>query len=193
MIKSKGSSGYLSQVEGPKTPLDTNEPITPYIIGRELNLRKLPDRQWEWNPQPSEQLLPMTIKTSASTETAKAAYKDYCELFVRELVHHAPVLLSLTPACPLHRLEKTMISGKHSCNGRYQLLWPVTSDCVSASSCKVEKCQTLKLYTILDLHPFSRFSGNLVPLRFHSDHHFQKYPPSSGEYKANSSIPNCIG
>ena len=44
------------------------------IIGREYNLRKLPGRQWESNPQPSEQLRPMTIKTSASTETATAAY-----------------------------------------------------------------------------------------------------------------------
>ena len=44
------------------------------IIGRELNLRKLPGRQWESNPQPSEQLQPITIKTSASTETVTAAY-----------------------------------------------------------------------------------------------------------------------
>ena len=44
------------------------------IIGRELNLRKLPGRQWESNPQPSEQLRQITIKTSASTETATAAY-----------------------------------------------------------------------------------------------------------------------
>ena len=43
------------------------------IIGRELNLRKLPGRQWELNPQPSKQLRPMTIKTSASTETTIAA------------------------------------------------------------------------------------------------------------------------
>ena len=39
--------------------LSTNEP-TLYIIGRELNIRKLPGRQWETNPQPSEQLRPMT-------------------------------------------------------------------------------------------------------------------------------------
>ena len=43
---------------------------SPYIVGQELNLRKLPDRQWESNPQPSEQLWPMTIKARASTETA---------------------------------------------------------------------------------------------------------------------------
>ena len=50
--------------------LNTSEPTVPYIIGRELNLRKLPCRQWESNPQPSEQLRPIkTIKTSASTET----------------------------------------------------------------------------------------------------------------------------
>ena len=53
--------------------LNTNEPIAPYIIGRELNLRKLPGRQWESNPQPSEQLRPMTIKTCTSTETATTA------------------------------------------------------------------------------------------------------------------------
>ena len=58
--------------------LNTSEPIAPYIIGRELNLRKLPGRQWESNPQPSEQLRSMTIKTSASTETATTAYiKSY--------------------------------------------------------------------------------------------------------------------
>ena len=55
--------------------LNTNELTAPYIIGRELNLRKLPGRQWESNPQPSEQLRPMTIKTSASTETATTANK----------------------------------------------------------------------------------------------------------------------
>ena len=65
--------------------LNTSEPTTPYIIGRELNLRKLPGRQWESNPQPSEQLRPVTIKTSASTETATTAYttigKRICERF----------------------------------------------------------------------------------------------------------------
>ena len=54
--------------------LNTSEPTAPYIIGRELNLRKLPGRQWGSNPQPSEQLRPMTIKTSASTETDTTAY-----------------------------------------------------------------------------------------------------------------------
>ena len=33
--KSKGSSGNLTQVDGPTTPLDTNEPTAPYIIGVE--------------------------------------------------------------------------------------------------------------------------------------------------------------
>ena len=69
-IKSKCSSGNLTQVDGHKTPLDANEPTAPYIIAQDLNLRKLPGRQWESNPQPSEQLQPRTIKTSASTETA---------------------------------------------------------------------------------------------------------------------------
>ena len=50
--------------------LNTSEPTAPYIIGRELNLRKLPGRQWESCPQPYEQLRPKTIKTSASTESA---------------------------------------------------------------------------------------------------------------------------
>ena len=54
--------------------LNTSEPTAPYIIGRELNLRKLLGRQWESNPQPSEQLRPMTIKTNNSTETATTAY-----------------------------------------------------------------------------------------------------------------------
>ena len=42
--------------------LNTNEATAPYIIGRELNLKKLPGRQWKLNPQPSEQLRPMTDK-----------------------------------------------------------------------------------------------------------------------------------
>ena len=54
--------------------LITSEPTAPYIIGRELNLRIMPGRQWESNPQPSEQLRPMTIKTSASTETDTTVY-----------------------------------------------------------------------------------------------------------------------
>ena len=32
--------------------LNTSESTAPYIIGREFNLRKLPGRQWESNPQP---------------------------------------------------------------------------------------------------------------------------------------------
>ena len=35
--------------------LSTNEPTASYIIGREINLRKLLGRQWESNPQPPEQ------------------------------------------------------------------------------------------------------------------------------------------
>ena len=58
--------------------LNTSEPTTPYIICRELNLRKLPGRQWESNQQPFEQLRPMTIKTSASTETATTAFSYKC-------------------------------------------------------------------------------------------------------------------
>ena len=66
-IKFKGLSGNLTQVDGPKTLC--HKPTVLYIRGWELNLRKLPDQHWESNPQPSEQLQPMTIKTSASTET----------------------------------------------------------------------------------------------------------------------------
>ena len=54
--------------------LNISEPTAPYIIGRELNLRKLPGREWESNPQPSEQLRPMTIEISASTEMATTPY-----------------------------------------------------------------------------------------------------------------------
>ena len=39
----------------------------PYITS-EKNIRKLSGRQWESNPQPSKQLQPMTIPTSASAE-----------------------------------------------------------------------------------------------------------------------------
>ena len=53
---------------------NTSEPTAPYIIGRELHFSKLPGQQWESNPQSSEQLRPMTIKISASTETATTAY-----------------------------------------------------------------------------------------------------------------------
>ena len=61
--------GYRDQDQ-----LNTTEPTAPYIMGQELNLRKLLGWQWESNPQSSEQLRPMTIKTSASTEMATTAY-----------------------------------------------------------------------------------------------------------------------
>ena len=67
--------------------LNTTEPTAPYIIGRELNLRKLPGRQWESYPQPSEQLRPMTIKTSASTETATTASKCYTNRLFINVLH----------------------------------------------------------------------------------------------------------
>ena len=54
--------------------LNISEPTAPYIIGRELNLRKQLGRQWESCPQPYEHLRPKTIKTSASTESAMTAY-----------------------------------------------------------------------------------------------------------------------
>ena len=60
--------------------LNTSEPTAPYIIGRELNLRKTAGRQWESCPQPYEQLRPKTIKTSTSTESATTAYNCYSQL-----------------------------------------------------------------------------------------------------------------
>ena len=54
----------------PKTSLDANEPPVLYIVGRELNLRKLPDQPSEY----AEQLRPMTIMARISPEMATAAY-----------------------------------------------------------------------------------------------------------------------
>ena len=62
--------GHSSKTDRSRTPLFHVAQYGDDIIGRELNLRKLPGRQWESNPQSSEQLRPITIKTSASTETA---------------------------------------------------------------------------------------------------------------------------
>ena len=42
-MKSKGPSEHLTKVEEPKrakTPLNANEPTSPYIIGQELNLNE---------------------------------------------------------------------------------------------------------------------------------------------------------
>ena len=75
-IKSKGTRRKINPGCRVQDQLNTSEPTAPYIIDRELNIRKLPDRHWESNSQPSEQLRPMTIKTSASTETATTAYKS---------------------------------------------------------------------------------------------------------------------
>ena len=76
-IESKDTGRKWTQVYRVQDQLSANEPTAPYIIGRELNLRKLRGRRWESNPQPSEQLRPKTIKTSASTETATTAYCMY--------------------------------------------------------------------------------------------------------------------
>ena len=72
-IESKDTRRKWTQVVGSKTN-SIPVPTAPYIIDRELNLGKLLGRQWESNPQLSEQLRPMTIKTSASTETATTDY-----------------------------------------------------------------------------------------------------------------------
>ena len=87
-IKSGGSSWNWTKIDGSKTPLDDNEPTAPYITGWELNLRKLPDRQWESNPQPSRKLQPMTTKAGASTETVTVT----CNVSR----YHAPFPRSLT-------------------------------------------------------------------------------------------------
>ena len=76
--------------------LNTSEPTAPYVIGRELNLRKLPGRQWESNRQPSEQLRPMTIKTSASTETATTAYIMLALSFIICKIFKVKMCMTLT-------------------------------------------------------------------------------------------------
>ena len=75
--------------------LNTSEPTVLYIIGRELDLRKLSSRQWESNPQPSEQLRPMTIKTSASTETATTAYNVVYKPFAFANMSLSPYISSI--------------------------------------------------------------------------------------------------
>ena len=67
--------GHSFKTDRSRTPLFHVAQYGDDIIGRELNLRKLPGRQWESNPQPCEQLLPMTTETSTSTETETAAYQ----------------------------------------------------------------------------------------------------------------------
>ena len=61
-IESKENVRKWTQIYRVQDQLSANEPTAPYIIDRESN------------PQPSEQLRLMTIKTSASTETATTAY-----------------------------------------------------------------------------------------------------------------------
>ena len=52
-LNPKAPDGNEPRLSGP-WPTQYSEPTAPYIIGRELNLRALPGRQWESNPQPSE-------------------------------------------------------------------------------------------------------------------------------------------
>ena len=80
--------------------LNTSEPTAPYIIGRQLNLRKLSGRQWESCPQPYEQLRPKTIKTSASTESATPAY-------ISQHLHHKEPLVSYSESDTTRRLYHT--------------------------------------------------------------------------------------
>ena len=76
--------------------LSTSEPTVPYIIGRDWNLRKLPGRQWESNPQPSEQLRPMTIKTSASTKTATTALFVWLWMKLLDKASNFGLMITLT-------------------------------------------------------------------------------------------------
>ena len=70
--------GHSFKIDRSRTPLFYVAQYEDNIVGLELNLRKLPGRQWESNPQPSEQLRLMTIKTSASTETANGWHHSSC-------------------------------------------------------------------------------------------------------------------
>ena len=81
--------------------LNTNEPTVPYIIGRKLNLRKLSGWQWESNPQPSEQLWLVAIKTSSSTETATTAYIRYSARLITFVV--SQLICYLGPFVCLYR------------------------------------------------------------------------------------------
>ena len=58
-IECKGTRRKWTQVVGSKTNLI---PTVPYIIGRELNLRKLPGRQWETGVDPT------TFRTAATDD-----------------------------------------------------------------------------------------------------------------------------
>ena len=85
--------------------LNTSEPTAPYIIGRELNLRKLSGRQWESCPQPYEQLRPKTKKTSASTESATTAYDEVRNFYITNKLNTCQIVTQLlTYADLLHHL-----------------------------------------------------------------------------------------
>ena len=49
-IEFKGTRRKWTQVVGSKTNSMPVWPTAPYVVGRELNLRKLPGRQWESSP-----------------------------------------------------------------------------------------------------------------------------------------------
>ena len=67
-------SRHSRKTDNRRTPLSHVAQYEHDIIGRELNLRKLPGRQRESNPQPSEEVRPTTIKTTDSAELATEAY-----------------------------------------------------------------------------------------------------------------------
>ena len=94
--------------------LNTSEPTAPYLIGRELYLRKLPGRQWESNPQRSEQLRAMTIKTSASTETGTTAYISYPHVSMSDDIVSV-YFISCVPLCTSRYLSPTITDALFEC------------------------------------------------------------------------------
>ena len=66
--------GHSSKTDRSRTSLFHVAQYGDDIIGRELNLRKLPVGSENRAHKPYEQLRPIMIKTNASTESATAAY-----------------------------------------------------------------------------------------------------------------------
>ena len=65
---------HSSKTDRSRTPLFHVAQYGDDIIGRELNLKKLPVGSGNRAHKPYEQLRPIMIKTNASTESATAAY-----------------------------------------------------------------------------------------------------------------------
>ena len=67
--------GHSSKTDRSRTHLFHVAQYEDDIIGRELNLRKLPVGSGNRAHKPYEQMRPIMIKTNASTESATATYK----------------------------------------------------------------------------------------------------------------------